>query len=51
MSGRPFGVLVVEDDVDLLSLMELVLSDAGYRVRTAPEGGPRSSASARRCPA
>jgi CheY-like chemotaxis protein len=39
VSARPFGVLVVEDDADLVSLMELVLSDAGYRVRTAPEGG------------
>ncbi len=37
--ARPFGVLVVEDDSDLVALMELVLSDAGYRVRTAPEGG------------
>ncbi|HSM92146.1 MAG TPA: response regulator [Anaeromyxobacteraceae bacterium] len=39
MSGPAFGVLVVEDDVDLASLMALVLGDAGYRVRTAPEGG------------
>ncbi len=38
MSALPFGVLVVEDDADLVALMELVLSDAGYRVRTAPEG-------------
>lgn len=38
MSPGTFGVLVVEDDADLVSLMELVLSDAGYRVRTAPEG-------------
>ena len=38
MSAAPFGVLVVEDDADLVALMELVLSDAGYRVRTAPEG-------------
>jgi DNA-binding response OmpR family regulator len=30
---------VVEDDSDLVSLMELVLTDAGYQVRTAPEGG------------
>jgi CheY-like chemotaxis protein len=29
---------VVEDDPDLLALMELVLSGAGHRVRTAPEG-------------
>jgi len=33
------GVLVVEDDPDLLALMELVLSQAGHRVRTAAEGG------------
>lgn len=39
MSGPAFSVLVVEDDVDLASLMALVLADAGYRVRTAPEGG------------
>jgi CheY-like chemotaxis protein len=39
VSERPFGVLVVEDDVDLVALMELVLTDAGYRVRTAHEGG------------
>jgi DNA-binding response OmpR family regulator len=31
-------VLVVEDDPDLLALMDMILSDAGYRVRTAPEG-------------
>jgi CheY-like chemotaxis protein len=39
VSALPFSVLVVEDDADLVSLMELVLSDAGYRVRTALEGG------------
>jgi CheY-like chemotaxis protein len=39
VSALPFGILVVEDDSDLVSLMELVLTDAGYRVRTAPEGG------------
>lgn len=39
MSALPFGVLVVEDDSDLVALIELVLTDAGYRVRTAPEGG------------
>jgi DNA-binding response OmpR family regulator len=32
------GVLVIEDDPDLLSLMELVLSQAGHSVRTAAEG-------------
>jgi DNA-binding response OmpR family regulator len=31
-------VLVVEDDLDLLLLMEMVLSEAGHRVRTAAEG-------------
>lgn len=36
MSRR--GVLVVEDDPDLLALMELVLAQAGHRVRTAAEG-------------
>jgi DNA-binding response OmpR family regulator len=32
-------VLVVEDDQDLLALLEMVLSEAGHRVRTAREGG------------
>lgn len=32
------SVLVVEDDLDLLALMEIILADAGYRVRTAREG-------------
>jgi CheY-like chemotaxis protein len=32
------SVLVVEDDLDLLGLMELVLTEAGHRVRTAPDG-------------
>lgn len=31
-------VLVVEDDADLLVLMEMILLDAGYRVRTARDG-------------
>jgi CheY-like chemotaxis protein len=31
-------VLVVEDDPDLLSLVELILRDAGYRVATASHG-------------
>jgi DNA-binding response OmpR family regulator len=31
-------VLVVEDDLDLVALMEMVLADAGYRVRTARDG-------------
>ena len=32
------GVLVVEDDLDLLGLVELVLQDAGHRVQTASNG-------------
>jgi CheY-like chemotaxis protein len=31
-------VLVVEDDRDLVCLMEMVLTDAGYRVATACDG-------------
>ncbi len=31
-------VLVVEDDLDLLGLVEMVLQDAGHRVRTASDG-------------
>ena len=38
MNASPFEVLVVEDDADLVALLELVLADAGYRVRTAREG-------------
>jgi CheY-like chemotaxis protein len=32
------AVLVVEDDMDLLALVEMILLDAGYRVRTARDG-------------
>ena len=32
------SVLVVEDDLDLLGLMEMLLADAGYPVRTAGDG-------------
>ncbi len=32
-------VLVVEDDVDLQGMLEILLQGAGYRVRTAAEGG------------
>lgn len=32
------SILVVEDDPDLLALVEMILSDAGYPVRTAREG-------------
>ncbi|WP_242335870.1 MULTISPECIES: response regulator [Anaeromyxobacter] len=33
------SVLVVEDDPDLLALLEMILEDAGHKVRTAQEGG------------
>ena len=36
MSGG--DVLVVEDDLDLATLLEMILSDAGYAVRTAGDG-------------
>ncbi len=32
------SILVVEDDPDLLSLMEMILQGEGWRVRTAREG-------------
>jgi DNA-binding response OmpR family regulator len=38
VSTRARSVLVVEDDADLLSLMEMILSEAGRRVRTARDG-------------
>jgi DNA-binding response OmpR family regulator len=38
-SRRGGSILVVEDDPDLLSLMEMILVEAGRRVRTAAEGG------------
>ena len=38
MSAGPPSILVVEDDPDLLALVEMILADAGYRVRTAREG-------------
>ncbi len=34
----PRSILIVEDDPDLLALMEMILSESGRRVRTAPEG-------------
>ncbi len=39
MTGAAASILVVEDDADLLSLMEMILGGEGYRVRTAREGG------------
>jgi len=32
------SILVVEDDPDLLAIVEMILADAGYRVRTARDG-------------
>lgn len=34
----PRDVLVVDDDAEMRRVVELVLTDAGYRVRTAPDG-------------
>jgi DNA-binding response OmpR family regulator len=34
----PADVLVVEDDADLLAIVEMILVDAGHRVRTARDG-------------
>jgi CheY-like chemotaxis protein len=39
VTAREPAILVVEDDPDLLSLMEMILADTGRRVRTAREGG------------
>ncbi len=36
MNGR--GVLVVEDDPDLLALVEMILCDAGHEVAVAADG-------------
>lgn len=44
------SVLVVEDDQDLSSLLEMVLADAGYRVRTAPDGRAALAAVAEEMP-
>ena len=44
-------ILVVEDDPDLLSLVEMILADAGYRVFTAPEGRAALACVAREMPA
>jgi CheY-like chemotaxis protein len=38
VSGRTASILVVEDDRDLLALMEMILAEEGYRVRTARDG-------------
>jgi DNA-binding response OmpR family regulator len=44
-------ILVVEDDPDLSALVEMILHDAGYRVRTAPEGRAALAAVAEEMPA
>ncbi len=38
MSTEGQSVLVVEDDPDLVALMQMILTDAGYRVATAGDG-------------
>ena len=38
MRARGADVLVVEDDPDLAALLEMILVDAGYGVRTAGDG-------------
>jgi DNA-binding response OmpR family regulator len=48
MRGR--GVLVVEDDLDLVTLLELVLQDAGHPVRTASDGRAALSSVAEEMP-
>lgn len=47
----PHGVLVVEDDPDLLALVEMILCDAGYAVRTASDGRMALDRIAERMPA
>ena len=48
MSGA--GVLVVEDDPDLLALVEIILSDAGYEVAVASDGAQALSRVKERMP-
>jgi DNA-binding response OmpR family regulator len=43
-------ILLVEDDPDLLALEEIILVDAGYRVRKAPEGRAALAAIAEEMP-
>jgi DNA-binding response OmpR family regulator len=43
-------LLIVEDDPDLLGLMSLVLTDAGFSVRTAANGAAALLAIAERMP-
>jgi CheY-like chemotaxis protein len=44
-------VLVVEDDVDLASLLQMIVGEAGYDVRTAPDGAQALERVAERMPA
>ncbi len=37
-AAGPASILIVEDDPDLLTLMDMILTESGWRVRTAPEG-------------
>jgi CheY-like chemotaxis protein len=46
----PPSLLVVEDDGDLRTVMELMLADAGYRVRTAANGAEALHELARELP-
>jgi CheY-like chemotaxis protein len=50
MSTTPRSVLVVDDDANLRQVMEYVLSDAGYRVRTATNGRTALAEVARELP-
>ncbi len=43
-------VLVVEDDADLASLLEMIVAEAGYPVRTASDGAQALEAVADRMP-
>ena len=44
-------VLVVEDDADLAALLQMILGDAGYAVRTAADGAQALSRVAEAMPA
>lgn len=49
-AGGPRSILVVEDDPDLLTIMEMFLAESGWRVRTAPEGRAALAAIAEEMP-
>ncbi len=44
-------VLVVEDDADMASVIQMIVTEAGYRVRTAPDGAAALARVAERMPA